>query len=180
MKHNYKTGDRVLFINENDKGTILMFIGAAKAKVLNSNGFEQMVSLHEVMAFPSDTHKENAYGSFTTSKDEVVKKVKDSKGKFKQYGNDKISHLVFKADLHIENLIEHFEHLDNFEIIQIQLNRCNDCITFAKNEGIPRLKLVHGVGKGTLKKEIHSLLKTYGLQFSDEYGFTEVIIAYFC
>ena len=35
MKHNLKTGDRVLFINENDKGTILMFIGDAKAKVIN-------------------------------------------------------------------------------------------------------------------------------------------------
>ena len=29
---------------------------------------------------------------------------------------------------------------------------------------------------GALKKEIHSLLKTYGLKFSDEYGFTEVLI----
>ena len=42
---------------------------------------------------------------------------------------------------------------------------------------IPRLELIHGVGEGVLKKEIHSLLKTYGLKFSDEYGYTEVIIS---
>ncbi|OUV76557.1 MAG: hypothetical protein CBC83_00415 [Flavobacteriales bacterium TMED123] len=176
MKHNFKTGDRVLFINENDQGTILIFIGDAKAKVINSRGFEQVVGLNEIIAYPSLTHKEDAYGDFVKSKDQMVKGIEYSKKKFKQFAKDKIYQLVFKADLHIENLIEHFKHLENFEIIQIQLNRCEDCIAYAKKEGIPRLNLVHGIGKGTLKKEIHSLLKTYNLEFSDEYGFTEILI----
>lgn len=176
MKHDFKTGDRVLFINENDKGTILMFISDSKAKVINSTGFEQVVALNEIIAFPSTTHKEDAYGDFIQSRSAIEEKVQYSKGKFKQFANDKINHLVLKADLHIENLIEHFNHLEHFEIIQIQLNRCEDCITIAKNSGIPRLKLVHGVGKGTLKKEVHSLLRDFGLEFSDEYGFTEVLI----
>ena len=177
MEHNLKTGDRVLFINENDKGTILMFIGDAKAKVINSAGFEQIVALNEIIAYPSTTHQEDAYGDFVKSKDHMVKEMQFSKSKFKQFSNDKINQLVFKADLHIENLIEHFDHLENFEIIQIQLGRCEDCIAFAKKEGIPRLNLVHGVGKGTLKKEIHQLLRGFGLQFFDEQGFTEVIIS---
>ena len=67
--------------------------------------------------------------------------------------------------------------LENFEIIQIQKNRCRDCISFTKEKGIPRLKIVHGVGRGVLKSEIHSLLKGYGLLFSDGYGSTEVIIS---
>jgi acyl-coenzyme A synthetase/AMP-(fatty) acid ligase len=79
--------------------------------------------------------------------------------------------------LHIENLIENYHHLENFEIIQIQKNRCEACIQYAKKHDIPRLKIVHGVGRGFLKSEIHSLLKGYGLQFSDEYGSTEVIIS---
>ena len=176
MQHNLKTGDRVLFINENDKGTILMFIGDSKAKVINSAGFEEVVALNEIIAFPSETQKEDAYGNFLQSKKETEEREQYSNDKFKQFSNDRINHLVFKADLHIENLIEHFKHLDNFEIIQIQLNRCEDCITIARNSGIPRLNLVHGVGKGTLKKEVHSLLRTFGLDFSDEYGFTEVLI----
>ena len=64
MNHNLKTGDRVLFINENDKGTILMFIGNTKVKLLNSEGFEEMVAINEITPFPSDTHKKNSYGSF--------------------------------------------------------------------------------------------------------------------
>ena len=49
MQHNLKRGDRVLFINENDKGTILMFIGDSKAKVINSAGFEEVVALNEII-----------------------------------------------------------------------------------------------------------------------------------
>lgn len=177
MKYNFKTGDRVLFINENDKGTILMFVGDAKAKVINSRGFEQVIALNEIIAFPSKTHKEDAYGDFIKSKDDMIEEIHYNKSKFKQFVNDKVTQLVFKADLHIENLIEYYNHLENFEIIQIQLNRCEDCIAFARNKGIPRLNLVHGVGKGALKKEIHALVKTYGLEFSDEYGFTEILIA---
>ncbi len=176
MKHNFKTGDRVLFINENDKGTILMFIGNTKVKLLNSAGFEEMVALNEIMSFPSDTHDLDAYEIYPTE-DNLEDLQKPKVNKFLQFSNDKISQLIFKADLHIENLVEHYTHLENFEIIQIQKNRCEDCIKESKNRGIPRLNLVHGVGKGTLKKAIHSLLKTHRLQFSDKYGFTEVIIS---
>jgi hypothetical protein len=177
MNHNFKTGDRVLFINENDKGTILMFIGNTKVKLLNSQGFEQMVSINEIMPFPTDTHDTNAYGSYHSIEDNMEDLQQTDDNKFMQFSKDKISHLVCKADLHIENLVEQYRHLENFEIIQIQKNRCEDCIALAKEKGVPRLNLVHGVGKGSLKKEIHALLKAYGLQFSDEYGFTEVIIS---
>ena len=134
-----------------------------------------MVAINDIMPFPTETHDQNAYGkSFTTKEEESPISLTH---KFYQFANDKIGTMSFKADLHIENLIEHYHHLENFEIIQIQKNRCEDCIAFAKEKGIPRLKIVHGVGQGVLKSEIHSLLKGYGLQFSDEYGFTKVIIS---
>jgi len=177
MNHNFKTGNRVLFINENDKGTILMFIGNTKVKLLNSAGFEEIVALNEIMPFPSNTHDTNAYGEFHHVKDNLEGLQQTKENRFLQFSNDKISQLIFKADLHIENLVEHYQHLENFEIVQIQKNRCIDCIKESKAKGIPRLNLVHGVGKGTLKKEIHFLLKSHGLQFSDKYGFTEVIIS---
>ena len=64
MNHNFKTGDRVLFINENDKGTILMFIGNTKVKLLNSEGFEEMVAINEMIPFPTDTHDKDAYVNY--------------------------------------------------------------------------------------------------------------------
>ena len=175
MIHSFRTGDRVLFVNENDKGTILMFIGDTKVKVLNSNGFEELIFISDVIAYPSETYSKDSYGSsLKKNKEQFTKTIGQ---KFSQFSNDKISQLLFKADLHIENLIEHFHHLENFEIIQIQKNRCYNCIRKAKSTDIPILQLVHGVGKGTLKKEIHTLLRSNGLKFSDEYGYTEVSIS---
>ena len=176
MKHSFKTGDRVLFVNENDKGTILMFIEDSKVKVLNNNGFEELVLLSDIIAFPRKTYNKYAYGS-SVKTNEKKESIETINKKFLQFSNDKINQLVFKADLHIENLIEHSHHLENFEIIQIQKNRCEYCIRKGREKRIPRLELIHGVGEGVLKKEIHSLLKTYGLKFSDEYGYTEVIIS---
>ena len=69
MNHNFKTGDRVLFINENDKGTILMFIGNTKVKLLNSEGFEEMVAINKIIPFPTDTHDKSAYGNYDFAKD---------------------------------------------------------------------------------------------------------------
>ncbi|MEC8853715.1 MAG: hypothetical protein VYD33_04645, partial [Bacteroidota bacterium] len=105
MNHNFKTGDRVLFINENDKGTILMFIGNTKVKLLNSAGFEEMVALNEIMSFPSDTNDVDSYGSFYPTEDNLEDLQQPKMNKFLQFSNDKISQLIFKADLHIENLV---------------------------------------------------------------------------
>ena len=122
MSHNFKTGDRVLFINENDKGTILMFIGNTKVKLLNSEGFEEMVAINEIMPFPTDAHDKSAYGNYDFAKDNMESTSFSASNKFKQFSLDEKNHLEYKADLHIENLIEHYHHLENFEIIQIQKN----------------------------------------------------------
>jgi hypothetical protein len=176
MKHSFRTGERVLFVNEDDRGTILMFIGDSKVKVLNSNGFEELIFLSDIIAFPNETYNKDSYGSSlkVNNEDEFTEKRNQ---KFLQFSNDKISQILFKADLHIENLVEHFHYLENFEIIQIQKNRCCNCISEAKQKDIPILHLIHGVGEGILKKEIHALLKRDGLKFFDEYGYTEVIIS---
>ena len=85
MKHNFKTGDRVLFINENDKGTILMFIGNTKVKLLNSAGFEEMVALNKIMSFPIDTHDVDAYGSFHPAENNLEDLQQPNVNKFLQF-----------------------------------------------------------------------------------------------
>ena len=173
----FKIGDRVLFTNENETGIITMLIGDSKIKVLNKSGFEELVTIKEIIHFPNDTHKEESYSSMSKLIQENNNLPIPADKKFVQFSKDKTSHLEFKADLHVENLIEHYNHLESFEILQIQRNRCKVCIQNARKHGFPRLKLVHGIGDGVLRNEIHSLLKDYGLKFVDEYGFTEVIIS---
>ena len=80
-----------------------------------------------------------------------------------------------ELDLHIEKLGVHFKGKSNGQIVQIQLDAARDFIDKSILAGKRELVLVHGVGNGTLKKEVHKLLKSYyGIRFeqgdSRKYG----------
>ena len=71
-----------------------------------------------------------------------------------------------ELDLHIENLGVQFKGKSNGQIVQIQLDTARDFIDKSILSGKRELILVHGVGNGTLKKEVHKLLKSYyGIRF---------------
>jgi dsDNA-specific endonuclease/ATPase MutS2 len=68
--------------------------------------------------------------------------------------------------------------MDNFEIVQIQLNECYNKIEKALNSNITKLKIIHGIGEGILKNEVHTILKNYDLRFylTKDGGATEVYL----
>lgn len=109
---------------------------------------------------------------------------------FKVYDLSKIKQNLPLArsvvDLHIEKLIEKHQQLNNAEIIQIQLDAFEKWFDIAQLNHLPSMIIIHGVGKGKLKSDIHDLLKAkkgvknFINQFSDFYGFgaTEVFFEY--
>lgn len=82
-------------------------------------------------------------------------KVYDA-GKAKQYLEPARS----VVDLHIEKITDDWKGLTNFEIITIQLKEFEKWYDLAIAHRQPDLIVIHGVGKGKLKDEIHSILKT--------------------
>jgi hypothetical protein len=89
-------------------------------------------------------------------------------------------------DLHIEKLSNNFAHLSNFEILNIQLKEFEKWYELAIAHMLPTLVIIHGVGIGKLRDEIHQILKTkkqvsnfinqYDSRFG--YGATEVFFKY--
>ncbi len=79
-------------------------------------------------------------------------------------------------DLHIEELVPDWKGLSNFEILSIQLSAFEKQIELAIQHHQPTLTVIHGVGKGKLKEEIHLWLKgrpfirDYSDQFDPFYG----------
>ena len=79
-------------------------------------------------------------------------------------------------DLHIEELVANWKGLSNFEILSIQLNAFERQIELAIQHHQPTLTVIHGVGKGKLKEEIHQWLngkpfiRSYSDQFDPFYG----------
>ena len=90
------------------------------------------------------------------------------------------------VDLHIEKITDNWKHLNNFEILTLQLKEFDKWYHLAIAHHQPGLIVIHGVGKGRLKEEIHDILKTkkevkhfinqYDPRFG--YGATEIFFQY--
>lgn len=68
--------------------------------------------------------------------------------------------IIEEVDLHIEQLTKDYHHLSNAEIIQMQLTVFHQVLDKAMASGQAALTVIHGVGKGVLKEEIHKILKS--------------------
>ena len=90
------------------------------------------------------------------------------------------------VDLHIEKLTDSWKHLTNFEILTMQLKAFEKYYELAVSHYQPSLTIIHGVGVGKLRDEIHDILrlkkevKSFINQHSHQYGYgaTEIYFEY--
>ena len=90
----------------------------------------------------------------------------------------------YEVDLHIEKLTGDWQSLSNFEIMTIQLREFEKNLDLAIAHHQHKLFVIHGVGKGKLKDEIHEILKTrrevrsFINQYDPRYGYgaTEIFL----
>lgn len=91
-----------------------------------------------------------------------------------------------EVDLHIEKLVEKWNALDNFEILTIQLQTFEKYYDLARAHHLPSLIVIHGVGTGKLRDEIHEILrhklgvKSFVNRHHPRYGYgaTEIFFQY--
>lgn len=97
---------------------------------------------------------------------------------------EEFAHFVPEIDLHIEQLNKNHHKLTKAEMIRIQLSHFDEFMAKAIRLGIPRVYIIHGVGKGRLRDEISSRLLnnsdviTFRNEYHPRYGYgaTEVIL----
>ena len=90
------------------------------------------------------------------------------------------------VDLHIEKLIESWKHMSNFEILTLQLKEFERFYELAVAHRQPSLTVIHGVGAGKLRDEIHEILrlkkevKSFVNQYNASYGYgaTEIYFSF--
>ncbi|HRP88548.1 MAG TPA: Smr/MutS family protein [Edaphocola sp.] len=92
-----------------------------------------------------------------------------------------------ELDLHVEQLLDNSEKLTAHQILEAQLLACEQAIIEAYQGQRPSIIIIHGIGGGKLREEIHKLLKAMKKQvrlfenkYSTKYGFgaTEVFLRY--
>ncbi|HEY2650253.1 MAG TPA: Smr/MutS family protein [Puia sp.] len=90
----------------------------------------------------------------------------------------------YEVDLHIEKLTPDWRNLTNFEMLTLQLNTFEKYLDLAIAHHQHNLIVIHGVGKGKLKDEIHEILnsrrevKSFINQYDPRYGYgaTEIFL----
>ena len=90
------------------------------------------------------------------------------------------------VDLHIEKLTDDWKHLSNYEIVSMQLRTFEKYYELAVAHMQPSLIVIHGVGEGRLRDEIHERLrlkkevKSFVNQYHPLYGYgaTEIFLKY--
>ncbi len=135
-----------------------------------------------------------SYKLFETYPDRVIEEKHDfaklSGAGYKIYEASKVAQNLEPArsviDLHIEKLSNDWKHLSNFEILTIQLKTFEKYFYLATAHRQPNLIVIHGIGSGKLKHEIHEILKTkkevktFVNQYHPNFGYgaTEIYFGY--
>ena len=89
-------------------------------------------------------------------------------------------------DLHIEKISNDYKSLNSFEIITLQLKEFEKWYHLSIAHHEPTLIVIHGIGTGKLKEEIHEILKTkkevkyFVNQYEPRFGYgaTEIVFQY--
>ncbi len=154
----FKIGTKVKVIDDNISGTITKVKGDC-VYFNDEFGFEYEYLQSEIIK-----EIEIDYDEY---RDEEKKDF--AKPKFKTFRKShRHPYLTREIDLHIENLVDNWRDMDNAEIIMTQIDVARNEIERAMFESQVRLVLIHGYGKGVLKKELTELLYRYtNLEFYD-------------
>ncbi len=92
----------------------------------------------------------------------------------------------YELDLHIEKLTDDRNSLDSFEMISLQLQTLEKYLDLAILHRQPSMIVIHGVGTGRLRDEIHEILRmkkevrSFVNQYDARYGYgaTEIFFQY--
>jgi hypothetical protein len=80
-------------------------------------------------------------------------------------------------DLHIEKITDDWKHLSNFEILTLQLKEFEKYYDLALAHHLSFMIVIHGMGEGRLRDEIHDILrlkrdvKSFVNQYHPSYGY---------
>ena len=87
------------------------------------------------------------------------------------------------VDLHIYELVDNHQNMENSEMLREQINYFTKCLDSAIANNLSKVTFIHGVGTGVLKTAIKEILKDYenvsrrdGSMKEFGYGATEVLI----
>lgn len=170
-------GQKVRFVNDTGYGKVLK-VEPNRILVLTDHGFENYYKPTEIVLEHGTLDMK-----LTVSTNDAKEKI--ALDKFKKRNLRKEKNNTPEIDLHIENLLDNWEKMSNYDILQYQMRFFRRKLEKMMDQKIPKIIIIHGKGEGVLKSEIRNeLMKYSNVEFLDgsylEYGIgaTEIRIRY--
>lgn len=170
-------GQKVRFVNDTGFGKVLK-VESKRVLVLTDHGFENYYKPNELV-LEHGTRDMQLSVSSQAAKDKILADIA------KKTKKASIKNTLPEIDLHIENLLDDWQRMSNYDILQYQMRFFKNKLAKLMDKKVPKIIIIHGKGEGVLKSEIRNELHKYqNIEFLDgsyfEYGIgaTEIRIRY--
>ena len=173
----FNVGDKVEVIDETING-LVTHVNSDVIKIETEDGFEIAYKATQLVKISGQIQVSNYDVAKIKHEKLASKKRKVNRVKPKERNMPKM-----EVDLHIHQLTDTTRGMNNFDMLNIQLETAKRQLEFAIRKRIQKVVFIHGVGEGVLKEELKYLFNKYdNVTFYDaEYkkyglGATEVYI----
>ncbi len=170
-------GNKVAVLDDVLKGIIIKIDGK-NIDIRTDDGMLLTFSASELVKIEKDQYE---LSKFSDINHQLLKeKIASQPSKKSAFKKDK-SEVIFEVDLHINQLVVSTRGMDNFDMLNLQLDTAKQKLDYAISKRIPKIVFIHGVGEGVLKSELYRLFQKYPVKFYDasykKYGLgaTEVV-----
>lgn len=171
-------GNKVAVLDDVLKGIITQ-INGDDISVETEDGMLFIFKSNELVKIEKEQHELTKFSDINNPF--LKEKIASQKQKKSAFVKDK-NEVILEVDLHINQLVKSTRGLDNYDMLNLQLDTAKRKIEYAIGKRISKIVFIHGVGEGVLKSELHSLLNKYPVKFYDasykKYGLgaTEVYV----
>lgn len=178
LRMRLEIGNKVAVLDDVIKGKVVA-INKNSVSVETQDGMVFNFEEKELVKIDKEQHELTKFSDINN--DLLKEKIGNAKPKeslFKKQNKE----VVMEVDLHINELVKTVRGLDNYDMLNLQLDTAKRKVEFVIHKRISKIVFIHGVGEGVLKSELHALLNKYPVKYYDasykKYGLgaTEVYI----
>ncbi|NOR29271.1 MAG: DNA mismatch repair protein MutS [Lutibacter sp.] len=179
----FKIGDNVAVLDDIIKGKVIK-VFTNKIVIETEDGFPFDFLPKELVVIKESQRELSKFSDI--SNESLLEKINHTSSK-KNIPKFKTANLNDKrppmeVDLHIHHLTKSTRGMDNYDMLNLQINEAKFKLEFAIKNKISKVVFIHGVGQGVLKTELAYLFNNYHVKWYEasfqKYGLgaTEVYI----
>lgn len=155
----FKKGEKVAVLDDTLEGRVVDVQGS-EVKIETPDGFQLTFDQNDLVKLEDALPEILPEGINDLS--EVIKQKEAWKKQKSQRIKPKERNLPpMEVDLHIHKLVDKTGGLNNYQMLNIQVDTAKRQLEFAIKKRIQKVVFIHGVGEGVLRAELETLFNRY-------------------